>query len=102
MTLAIFLASMTAGRWFGPRLIDRYGRVRLLRVCALVALVGLVLIVYSQALVSGIVGAVLLGLGASLGFPVGLSAAGDDREHAAGGSPSSPPSATPRSCSGRR
>ena len=84
LTLAIFLASMTAGRWFGPRLIDRYGRVRLLRGCALVALVGLVLIVFSQALVLGILGAVLLGLGASLGFPVGLSAAADDPKKAAG------------------
>jgi MFS family permease len=41
-------------------------------------------LVFSQALVLGIVGAVLLGLGASLGFPVGLSAAADDPEHAAG------------------
>ena len=84
LTLAIFLAAMTAGRWFGPRLIDGYGRVLVLRVCALVALVGLVLLVFSQALVLGIVGAVLLGLGASLGFPVGLSAAADDPKYAAG------------------
>lgn len=84
LTLALFLASMTAGRWFGPRLIDRYGRVLVLRICSLVALVGLVLIVFSQALALGIVGAVLLGLGASLGFPIGLSAAADDPEHAAG------------------
>ena len=84
LTLALFLASMTAGRWFGPRLIDRYGRVRLLRACALLALVGLVVLVFSQALLLGILGAVLLGLGASLGFPVGLSAAADDPKYAAG------------------
>ena len=41
---------MTAGRWFGPRLIDRYGRVPVLRACSIVALVGLVLVVYSQLL----------------------------------------------------
>ncbi len=84
LTLAIFLASMTAGRWFGPRLIDRYGRVPVLRACSIVALVGLVLVVYSQLLPLAVVGAVLLGLGASLGFPVGLSAAADDPRQAAG------------------
>jgi predicted MFS family arabinose efflux permease len=83
LTLAIFLASMTAGRWFGPALIDRYGRVRVLRTCALVALVGLVLLVYSQLLPLAVFGAILLGLGASLGFPVGLSAAADDPAQAA-------------------
>src|SRR5215470_11875575 len=51
LTFAVFLAAMTAGRWWGPRLIDRYGR--------------------------------LLGLGTSLGFPVGLSSAADDPAHAA-------------------
>ena len=30
-TFAIFLSAMTAGRWFGPRYVDRYGRVRVLR-----------------------------------------------------------------------
>ena len=84
LTLAIFLASMTAGRWFGPKLIDRYGRVPVLRACSIVALVGLVLVVYSQLLPLAVVGAVLLGLGASLGFPVGLSAAADDPRQAAG------------------
>lgn len=84
LTLAVFLASMTVGRWFGPRLIDRFGRVAVLRVCALVALTGLVLLVFSQSLILGFVGAILLGLGASLGFPVGLSAAADDPKYAAG------------------
>ena len=83
LTLAIFLASMTAGRWFGPRIIDHYGRVPVLRACSVIALVGLVLVVYSQLLPLAVVGAVLLGLGASLGFPVGLSAAADDPRQAA-------------------
>ena len=26
LAFALFLAAMTAGRWFGPALIDRYGR----------------------------------------------------------------------------
>ena len=44
LMFAVFLAAMTAGRWFGPRFIDRYGRVRVLRACAATALIGLLLI----------------------------------------------------------
>jgi MFS family permease len=83
LTFALFLAAMTAGRWFGPRLIDRYGRVRVLRVCAATALAGLLMIVFGGVLPAALAGAVLMGLGTSLGFPVGLSAAADDPRYAA-------------------
>jgi MFS family permease len=83
-TFAVFLAAMTAGRWFGPRLIDAWGRVPVLRASAGVALAGLLLILFGPALPVAVAGAVLLGLGTSLGFPVGLSAAADDPAHAAG------------------
>jgi MFS family permease len=83
-TFAGFLAAMTAGRWFGPRLIDRYGRVPVLRGCAAVALSGLLLVGFSGVLAVAMAGAVLLGLGTSLGFPVGISAAADDPRYAAG------------------
>jgi cyanate permease len=74
---------MTAGRWWGPRLIDRYGRVLVLRVCAVTALAGLLLIEFGAVLPVAMAGALLLGLGTSLGFPVGLSSAADDPAHAA-------------------
>jgi fucose permease len=83
-TFAGFLAAMTAGRWFGPRLIDRYGRVPALRGCAAVALAGLLLVGFSGVLPVAMAGAVLMGLGTSLGFPVGMSAAADDPRYAAG------------------
>jgi predicted MFS family arabinose efflux permease len=83
LALAVFLAAMTAGRWFGPALIDRYGRVVMVRSSALVALVGLLLIVFGTYLPVAFVGAVLLGLGTALGFPVGMSAAADDPVRAA-------------------
>ncbi|MBO0785914.1 MAG: MFS transporter [Actinobacteria bacterium] len=83
-TFAVFLAAMTAGRWFGPRLIDARGRVPVLRASAGIALAGLLLIVLGPALPVAVAGAVLLGLGTSLGFPVGLSAAADDPAQAAG------------------
>ena len=84
LALATFLAAMTVGRWFGPRFIDRFGRVQMLRGGAATALAGLLLIVFGRFLPLALGGAVLLGLGTSLGFPVGLSAAADDPRYAAG------------------
>ena len=84
LTFAVFLAAMTAGRWFGPPFIDRYGRVRVLRVCAATALGGLLLIEAGGVLAAALAGAVLLGLGTSLGFPTGISAAADDPRYAPG------------------
>jgi MFS family permease len=78
LTFAIFLAAMTAGRWFGPSLIDRRGRVFAVRLSAGVALVGLVLVVFGSVLPLAMLGAVLWGAGSALGFPVGMSAAADD------------------------
>jgi MFS family permease len=74
---------MTAGRWFGPHLLDRYGRVPVVRVLAVVGLVGLALFVFSPAGALAFVGALLWGLGASLGFPVGMSAGAEDPARAA-------------------
>jgi predicted MFS family arabinose efflux permease len=84
LTFAIFVAAMTTARWFGPALIDRYGRVTALRASAALALIGLVLVVFSGTIPTAMVGALLWGLGAALGFPVGMSAAGDDPRRAAG------------------
>jgi MFS family permease len=78
LTFAIFLAAMTAGRWFGPNLIDRRGRVFAVRLSAGVALGGLVLVVFGSVLPLAMLGAVLWGAGTALGFPVGMSAAADD------------------------
>lgn len=83
LTFAVFLAAMTTGRWFGPGLIDRHGRVPVLRGSALVALGGLLVVVVSPTLPAAMAGAALWGLGAALGFPVGMSAAADDPRHAA-------------------
>jgi predicted MFS family arabinose efflux permease len=84
LALAVFVASMTAGRWFGPGLIDRYGRVPILRGSAFIAFVGLLLVVFGSVLPLAMAGVVLWGLGAALGFPVGMSAAADDPRRSAG------------------
>jgi fucose permease len=84
LTFAVFLTAMTLGRWFGPGLLDRRGRVPTVRILGVTALAGLALVVYGQSLLVAMAGAALWGLGTALGFPVGMSAAGDDPRHAAG------------------
>jgi fucose permease len=80
---AAFVTAMTAGRLSGTVLLDRYGRVPVLRATALAAVVGVLLVVLGGHPVVVTVGIVVWGLGASLGFPVGMSAAGDDPARAA-------------------
>ncbi len=81
LAFALFLASMTAGRVVGTRLLDRLGRVPLLRALFVLATAGSLLVVFG-APAAAYAGAVLWGLGASLGFPVGMSAAADDPQRA--------------------
>jgi MFS family permease len=81
-TFALFLAAMTTGRWFGPRYVDAYGRIRVLRAGAVTALAGLLAVGLGGVLPAVMAGAVLMGLGTALGFPVGMSAAADDPRHA--------------------
>jgi fucose permease len=79
---ALFVVAMTTGRMVGPVLLDRYGRVPVLRTSALLALGGLLLLLLGPAAVAA-VGVLAWGLGASLGFPVGVSAGADDPGRAA-------------------
>lgn len=83
VALGVFLASMTGMRWFGTSLLDRWGRVRVLRLCAGLALVGLALFGLAPTMWLALVGIVVWGAGAALGFPVGMSAAADDPLRAA-------------------
>ena len=81
--LGIFLTAMTAGRIGGVLLLDKFGRVPVLRVSAVLAVAGLLVFIFVPNPVLAVVGVVLWGLGASLGFPVGMSAAADDPATAA-------------------
>ena len=83
LVLGIFVASMTIGRLAGVPLLDRYGRVPVLRGSAVLAAIGLIMVIFVPMLWISIVGVVFWGLGASLGFPVGMSAAADDPKTAA-------------------
>lgn len=80
---AVFVAAMTAVRLAVGTLLDRWGRVAVLRAGGVTAVLGLLLFVIAPALPVALAGAVLWGAGAALGFPVGMSAAADDPARAA-------------------
>jgi fucose permease len=84
LAFTVFLTAMTAGRWFGPALLDRFGRVPVVRALAVIALAGLALFIFGPNTPTAYAGALLWGTGASLGFPVAMSAASDDPANAAG------------------
>jgi MFS family permease len=75
---AVFVAAMTIGRLGGPIVLDRFGRVPSLLGSAAAAAVGVMVVVWTGVAALAVLGIVLWGLGAALGFPVGMSAAGDD------------------------
>ncbi|WP_460775393.1 MFS transporter [Microbacterium sp. GXF7504] len=81
--LTVFSVAMTVVRIFGGPLVDRFGRVAVLRVLSVAAAAGLLLFILAPNLPLVFVGAALWGVGASLGFPLGMSAAGDDPARAA-------------------
>ena len=79
----VFVTAMTVARLFGGQAIERWGRVTVLRVTAALAATGLLLVVTGDAVPLALLGALLWGVGASLGFPIGMSSAADDPAHAA-------------------
>lgn len=83
LVFGVFVTAMTVGRLSGVRLLDRYGRVPVLRASAALAAIGLLMLIFVPVLWVAIIGVVFWGLGASLGFPVGMSAAADDPHKAA-------------------
>lgn len=79
-----FVAAMTVVRLLGTRLIDRYGRVAVLRTSGVVSLAGLLVFGFAPTLPLAGAGVVAWGLGAALAVPLGIAAASDDPMLAAG------------------
>jgi len=79
----VFVASMTVARVVGTALLDRYGRVPVLRGTAVSAVLGVLLFVFAPTVPLALAGAVRWGIGAARGYPVGMSAASDEPERAA-------------------
>jgi MFS family permease len=73
----VFAVAMTAGRLVGTPVVARLGRVRTLRLGAWCAAVGVAVLLLIPTLVAGYVGALLWGLGVSVGFPLAMTAAGE-------------------------
>lgn len=74
---AVFAASMTIGRFLGGPVIERFGRAKVLTASAAAGAAGLALVAFADNQIVAGAAVVLWGLGASLGFPVAMSAAGD-------------------------
>ena len=79
----VFVSAMTVARMVGGTVLERFGRVTTLRVTAAVGLAGLLLVLLGGSVWVAMAGALLWGMGAALGFPVGMSAAADDEARAA-------------------
>ncbi|WP_066039936.1 MFS transporter [Herbiconiux solani] len=77
LVFGVFTVSMTLGRVLGGPILDRFGRVPVLRVSALLGVLGLLLFIFAPNIWLASVGTVFWALGCSLGFPVGMSAAAD-------------------------
>ena len=83
IVFGIFVTAMTAGRLLGVVLLDRFGRVPVLRASALLSALGLLIVIFVPNAWLATIGVVMWGLGSALGFPVGMSAAADDPRTAA-------------------
>ncbi|WP_336281758.1 MFS transporter [Cronobacter dublinensis] len=72
-----FTLGMTLGRFFGGWFIDRYSRVNVVRASAMMGALGIGLIIFVDNPLIASMSVLLWGLGASLGFPLTISAASD-------------------------
>jgi fucose permease len=79
----VFVTAMTIARFAGSTALARFGRVATLRGTAGLGLAGLLLVLLGGSVPVAMAGALLWGMGAALGFPVGMSAAADDESRAA-------------------
>lgn len=81
----VFTIAITAARVLGGPFIDRFGRVVMLQSMSVIGVAGLALFIFASEPWLIVVGTLLWGIGCSLAFPVGMSAAADvpDRSDAA-------------------
>ncbi|MBB4351715.1 MFS transporter [Aliirhizobium cellulosilyticum] len=84
LVFLFFASAMTIGRFTGGFFLSRFGRVAVIRASALLGALGLTLVIFSHHPVLAGLSVLLWGIGASLGFPVAISAAGDSGANATG------------------
>jgi MFS family permease len=78
----LFVAAMACGRFAGGVVVDRIGRGNVLILSGALAAVGVGAVSFVDDQLVAVIGTLLWGLGAALGFPVALSAAADSEHHA--------------------
>lgn len=83
VVFAAFAAVMTIGRFAGHALIVRLGKQGVLLASVVTAALGIALVALVEQPAIVVAGVALWGLGASLGFPVAISIAGDDPDRPA-------------------
>lgn len=82
LALGLFFVSMMVTRIFGGPLIERLGRVLILRCSAVLVSSAIVIVNVVPDTWGGYACALLWGVGGALGFPIGISAAADNPERA--------------------
>lgn len=83
VVFVVFTVAITGARVLGGPVLDRFGRVPVLRALAIIGIAGLAMFIFGSEPWVLIVGTALWGIGCSLGFPVGMSAAADSPDGAA-------------------
>ncbi|MBN2177780.1 MAG: MFS transporter [Demequinaceae bacterium] len=79
----LFVVSMVAVRFLGTGLLERFGRVAMLRASAVSTSLGVVVFAFTPTFWLVPLALVLWGVGAALGVPIGFSAAADEPKRAA-------------------
>lgn len=77
----VFTVGMTLGRFAGAPVVSRFGRAVTLRASALLGALSLALVVFCDVQWVAAAAVMLWGIGASLGFPLAISAAGESGDH---------------------
>lgn len=85
LALGVFFVAMLSTRAAGSLLLERFGRVAILRASAITAGTSILLLNVLPFSWAAYVCAGLWGVGSALGFPIGISAAADDPEKAVRG-----------------
>ena len=80
--VTVFASAMVVGRFLGGWFVDRFGRVAALRTAFTLAAAGVLVVTLVHAEPAIFAAVALWGLGASLGYPLGISAAADNPRNA--------------------
>lgn len=79
----IFAMTMTIGRFLGTGLLYKFNVVTVMRISCIVGAIGILILVLSSNIYTAGIAVVLWGIGASLGFPLAMSAGAGSGEDAA-------------------